>query len=331
MMAVIFLSVFYLCSIVSNVSASSKLRHSTYERRSGDLSLRQSCSSGYKVCGTGCILNSYTCCPDQAGGCPSNEYCVLGTNGQYGCCPDGETCVGDGGVETSTLLSTATRTTSTRLSSVTTSTRASTATSLRSTVDGEALHWATTTVTLADGDTSTLSFALYEGGYVSNSAQLEWETLTLTANGQVTVATFASYPQDGVADYLDWYTATETLSDGVRTTYSYAFYEGGTVTNSDELIWSTATRTLSDGDLATFTVVSYPATNAANIQTTGATSSRASSTRASSTTTARSSSATASSSQITASSSGTAVTGDQAYLMAGFIAAGLAFVTMLWL
>ncbi|KAF9880200.1 GPI anchored serine-threonine rich protein [Colletotrichum karsti] len=59
---------------------------------------------GRKNCGDGCILISYTCCPDGAGGCPTaSTYCQVGSNGQYGCCARGKTCVGDGGTKTDTI------------------------------------------------------------------------------------------------------------------------------------------------------------------------------------------------------------------------------------
>jgi hypothetical protein len=59
---------------------------------------RQSCQLGEKVCGTGCISAIDTCCPDGSGGCPVSQYCELGSNNQYGCCPIGDTCSGNGGV-----------------------------------------------------------------------------------------------------------------------------------------------------------------------------------------------------------------------------------------
>lgn len=55
------------------------------------------CGSFEKVCGNYCIKATYTCCPDKQGGCPLDETCQLGDNGQYGCCPIGSTCTGDGG------------------------------------------------------------------------------------------------------------------------------------------------------------------------------------------------------------------------------------------
>lgn len=55
------------------------------------------CDFSEKVCGNWCIDITYTCCPDQEGGCPLDERCQMGDNGKYGCCPIGEICVGDGG------------------------------------------------------------------------------------------------------------------------------------------------------------------------------------------------------------------------------------------
>ena len=57
------------------------------------------CSSGDVVCGTTCIPESYTCCPDKLGGCKADEQCQMGDNKEYGCCPEGEICSGDGGAE----------------------------------------------------------------------------------------------------------------------------------------------------------------------------------------------------------------------------------------
>ncbi|KAM0562003.1 hypothetical protein ACHAPJ_002445 [Fusarium lateritium] len=50
-----------------------------------------------KDCGTGCIQLDWTCCPSKAGGCPPTAYCEVGTNAQYGCCPNGSVCNGAGG------------------------------------------------------------------------------------------------------------------------------------------------------------------------------------------------------------------------------------------
>lgn len=64
---------------------------------------------GLKSCGDGCIQLDYTCCPDMAGGCPTaTSYCSLGDNGEYGCCPLGEVCGGDGGATTSSSVITIT-------------------------------------------------------------------------------------------------------------------------------------------------------------------------------------------------------------------------------
>jgi len=74
-----------------------------YAERSPQLLRRQSssCSDlGKKECGAGCIDMTYTCCPDQSGGCPLGEYCDLMDNNQYGCCPTGESCKGFVGVIT---------------------------------------------------------------------------------------------------------------------------------------------------------------------------------------------------------------------------------------
>ncbi|KAM0339441.1 hypothetical protein ACHAPQ_001701 [Fusarium lateritium] len=50
-----------------------------------------------KDCGTGCIQQDWTCCPSKAGGCPPTAYCEVGTNQQFGCCPNGSICNGNGG------------------------------------------------------------------------------------------------------------------------------------------------------------------------------------------------------------------------------------------
>lgn len=51
-------------------------------------------------CGNVCIDLTDTCCPDGSGGCPLGSNCEIGDNGEYGCCPIGENCVGDGGART---------------------------------------------------------------------------------------------------------------------------------------------------------------------------------------------------------------------------------------
>src|SRR5947207_5452564 len=54
-----------------------------------------SCASVGKLpCGTGCMWSGDTCCPDGSGSCSAGEVCWLDTNGNYGCCPAGETCTG---------------------------------------------------------------------------------------------------------------------------------------------------------------------------------------------------------------------------------------------
>ncbi|ETN45286.1 uncharacterized protein HMPREF1541_09117 [Cyphellophora europaea CBS 101466] len=57
------------------------------------------CESGDVACGDTCIPESYTCCPDKLGGCQADEECQMGENDEYGCCPEGEICSGDGGAE----------------------------------------------------------------------------------------------------------------------------------------------------------------------------------------------------------------------------------------
>lgn len=75
------------------------------------------CETNQKVCGEFCIPSDYTCCPDLEGGCPAKSVCQAGDNGEYGCCPTGELCGGDGGSaflnETSTNSSSSTSTTAT--------------------------------------------------------------------------------------------------------------------------------------------------------------------------------------------------------------------------
>ncbi|KAM0436652.1 hypothetical protein ACHAPT_002361 [Fusarium lateritium] len=61
---------------------------------------------GLKDCGTGCIQTDWTCCPSKAGGCPPTAFCDVGANGEYGCCPNGSTCGGDGGANTRGVTST---------------------------------------------------------------------------------------------------------------------------------------------------------------------------------------------------------------------------------
>lgn len=57
-----------------------------------------SCGLTQEDCGTGCIPLGWTCCPDGSGGCGILETCVMGSNDEYGCCPVGRRCVGEGGV-----------------------------------------------------------------------------------------------------------------------------------------------------------------------------------------------------------------------------------------
>lgn len=58
------------------------------------------CAATEKDCGTGCIDLGWTCCPDAKGGCGPSDYCNLGDNKEYNCCPRGSVCTGAGGVTT---------------------------------------------------------------------------------------------------------------------------------------------------------------------------------------------------------------------------------------
>ena len=84
------------------------------------------------ACGALCLHESYTCCPDKLGGCPSDASCVKGDNGVYGCCPKGGKCTGDGVVVSSatTGVSTSSKSTATgtETESKTTTSESSTAT-----------------------------------------------------------------------------------------------------------------------------------------------------------------------------------------------------------
>jgi hypothetical protein len=76
--------------------ASAWSEHTLLTRATGNAT---SCETGDKVCGAFCIPSDYTCCPDLEGGCSSTSVCQEGDNGVYGCCPEGDTCTGDGGAE----------------------------------------------------------------------------------------------------------------------------------------------------------------------------------------------------------------------------------------
>ncbi|GKU05215.1 gpi anchored serine-threonine rich protein [Fusarium langsethiae] len=87
------------------LSASGALASVQYSPSFPLLSVRQvvevPCSEQkLKDCGTGCIQQDWTCCPSQQGGCPPTAYCEVGTNAQYGCCPNGSVCNGEGGGST---------------------------------------------------------------------------------------------------------------------------------------------------------------------------------------------------------------------------------------
>lgn len=58
------------------------------------------CRESSKVCGSGCIPRSYTCCPRFSGGCEPGYYCRVGSDGVGGCCRIGRVCHGPGGIST---------------------------------------------------------------------------------------------------------------------------------------------------------------------------------------------------------------------------------------
>ncbi|KAL6925220.1 hypothetical protein ACHAPO_011446 [Fusarium lateritium] len=87
------------------LSASGALASVQYSPSFPLLSVRQvvevPCSEqSLKDCGSGCIQQDWTCCPSKQGGCPPTAYCEVGTNAQYGCCPNGSVCNGEGGGST---------------------------------------------------------------------------------------------------------------------------------------------------------------------------------------------------------------------------------------
>ncbi|CAF3470293.1 unnamed protein product [Fusarium graminearum] len=87
------------------LSASGALASVQYSPSFPLLSVRQvvevPCSEQkLKDCGEGCIQEDWTCCPSKQGGCPPTAYCEVGTNAQYGCCPNGSVCNGEGGGST---------------------------------------------------------------------------------------------------------------------------------------------------------------------------------------------------------------------------------------
>ncbi|UNI13856.1 hypothetical protein JDV02_000554 [Purpureocillium takamizusanense] len=91
-----------LCLVAAVVPAlaATPLERAVFARQDTKLS----CSDvGEKPCGNACIPLTYTCCPDQKGGCPATSVCQLGDNKVYGCCPVGKTCNGDATVTTNTL------------------------------------------------------------------------------------------------------------------------------------------------------------------------------------------------------------------------------------
>ncbi|KAK4034694.1 hypothetical protein C8A01DRAFT_38853 [Parachaetomium inaequale] len=71
--------------------------------RRTDSTEAQTCEElGMQDCG-GCIPLDYSCCPAKLGGCAADMVCVIADDGQDGCCPDGYTCTGNGGVTSTTF------------------------------------------------------------------------------------------------------------------------------------------------------------------------------------------------------------------------------------
>ncbi|VBB80698.1 Putative protein of unknown function [Podospora comata] len=58
---------------------------------------------GQQTCGDGCVPLEYSCCPTEEGACAAGFKCQIGDNDKYGCCPEGQTCVGNGGSVTATF------------------------------------------------------------------------------------------------------------------------------------------------------------------------------------------------------------------------------------
>jgi len=110
--------------------------------------------------------------------------------------------------------------------------------------ESDQLRWTTRTITDNDSDptvqilasetpeplpftdtyidyTTTRDWALYNGGYVTNSAELDWSTTVVTlSNGGVTTATFASVPNPDSSDTRDAVSTTSRSSSSSRTSVS---------------------------------------------------------------------------------------------------------------
>lgn len=150
--------------------------YTDYSSPTSSLSSGSLCSSNNKPCGSVCIPLSYTCCPDKTGGCSSDRYCNLRSDGSYGCCPNGVYCGAD-----DNSIATSNRHHSTSINPA-----------------DYPLSWHSHTWTDYYGHVATESSALYEGGYVTNSDQYSWSTWTHTNwDGALITETYASCPSDG--------------------------------------------------------------------------------------------------------------------------------------
>lgn len=107
--------------------------------------------------------------------------------------------------------------------------------------ESDQLRWTTRTIADNDGDptvytvaseipeplpftetfidyTTTRDWALYHGGYVTNSAELDWTTTVYTfSDGEVTIATFASVPNRESSDTRDAVSTTSRSLSSSRT------------------------------------------------------------------------------------------------------------------
>ncbi|KAH8746938.1 hypothetical protein F5883DRAFT_252739 [Diaporthe sp. PMI_573] len=154
---------------------------------------------GQKDCGEGRIPLSYTCCPDQSSGCPATEQCWLGTNGQYGCCPLGETCSGPGGANTQI--------------SFTASTSTSTSTS---TIDFTNTLSLTSSIPTVTPEPTTTSTSTLETETLSTEPETTSTTLS-TNNTASSVGTTSTFTTGAPSPSSTFVTAGAALNQGART------------------------------------------------------------------------------------------------------------------
>lgn len=131
-------------------------------------------SEGYKTCGDGCILPSWTCCPREDGGCPSGSECFVGSNDKTGCCLYGDCSDLPGGVNTDTVVGPGQ-----------TSTIRETSTSTQETTYSASLPITTLSTTFPSDDSTTVPPA-------------PWPTPVPTGNGTATTGTAPGTATTGV-------------------------------------------------------------------------------------------------------------------------------------